>query len=132
MIRCCCTLNFIKSAFHFVWGYQAVNFRIPLNKALFFFCANSGYILVFTPHIYSIILISMIVGNLVEIRLPKIQSRKCLWKSNLWRYRAENVFGSLILTRLDSRGYQPQGIFFFPHCLKCSLLFKPILSLIFC
>jgi hypothetical protein len=28
----------------------------------------------------------MIAGNLVEIRLPKIQSRKCLRKSNLWRY----------------------------------------------
>jgi hypothetical protein len=28
----------------------------------------------------------MISGNLVKIRLPKIQSRKCLRKSNLWRY----------------------------------------------
>jgi hypothetical protein len=28
----------------------------------------------------------MIAGNLVEIRLPKIQSRKCLRKYNLWRY----------------------------------------------
>ena len=62
-----------------------------LNKALVF-CANSGYILQYLPHIpqwphiYFIILISMIVGNLVEIRLPKIQSRKCLRKSNLWRY----------------------------------------------
>jgi hypothetical protein len=51
-----------------------------------FFVANSGYFTVFTLHIYFIILISMIAGNLVEIRLPKIQSRKCLWKSNLWRY----------------------------------------------
>ena len=48
--------------------------------------ANSGYFTVFTPHIYFIILISMIAGNLDEIRLPKIQSRKCLWKYNLWRY----------------------------------------------
>jgi hypothetical protein len=43
----------------------------------------------------------MIAGNLVEIRLPKTQSRKCLWKSNLWRYKAENVFGSLISTKLE-------------------------------
>ena len=76
--------------FHFVLGYQIVNFRIlvvPFNKAMFFFVvANSGYFTVFTPHIYFIILICMIAGNLVEIRLPKIQGRKCLWKSNLWRY----------------------------------------------
>jgi hypothetical protein len=51
-----------------------------------FFVANSGYFTVFTPHIYFIILISMITDNLVEIRLPKIQSRKYLRKSNLWRY----------------------------------------------
>ena len=55
---------------------------ISFNKALVFFLY-----LVFTPHIYLIILISMIAGNLIEIiRLPKIQSRKCLRKSNLWRY----------------------------------------------
>ena len=41
-----------------------------------FFVANSGYFTVITPHIYFIILISMIAGNLVEIRLPKLQSRK--------------------------------------------------------
>ena len=41
---------------------------------------------VFTPHIYFIILISIIAGNLVEIKLPKLQSRQCLRKSNLWRY----------------------------------------------
>ena len=40
------------------------------------FVANSGYFTVFTPHIYFIILTSMIAGNLIEIRLPKIQSRK--------------------------------------------------------
>ena len=51
-----------------------------------FVVANSGYFTVFNAHIYFIILISMIAGNLVEIRLPKIQSRKCLLKSNLWRY----------------------------------------------
>ena len=45
-----------------------------------------GYFTVFTLHIYFIILISMIAGNLVEIKLPKIQSRKCLQKYNLWRY----------------------------------------------
>ena len=84
------TLNtWSDAAFHFVLGYQIVNFRIlvvPFNKALVFVVANSGYFTVFTPHIYFIILISMIAGNLVEIRLPKIQSRKCLRKSNLRRY----------------------------------------------
>jgi hypothetical protein len=61
---------------------------VPFNKALVFLLvvANSGYFTVFTHHIYFIILISMIAGNFVEIRLPKIQSRKCLRKSNLWRY----------------------------------------------
>jgi hypothetical protein len=113
-----------------------------LNKALVF-CANSGYILQYLPHIpqwphiYFIILISMIVGNLVEIRLPKTQSRKCLRKSNLWRYRAENVFRNLISTKLDCRGYQPTTWlnprnFFLPRCLKCTLPVKPIISLTFC
>ena len=79
------------AAFHFVLGCQIINFRIlvvPFNKALVlvFVVANSGYFTVFTSHIYFIILISMIAGNLVEIRLPKVQSRKCLHKFNLWRY----------------------------------------------
>ena len=81
------------AAFHFVLGYQIVNFRIlavPFNKVLFLgggVCVCKFWIFtVFTPHIYFIILISMIAGNLVEIRLPKIQSRKCLRKYNLWRY----------------------------------------------
>jgi hypothetical protein len=60
---------------------------VSFNKALFFCCCcKFWYFTLFTPHIYFIIFISMIAGNLVEIRLPKIQSRKCLWKSNLWRY----------------------------------------------
>ena len=80
------------ATFYFILGYQRVNFHIlvvPFNKTLFlgdFFVANSGYFTVFTPHIYFIILINMIAGNFVKIRLPKIQSRKCLRKSNLWRY----------------------------------------------
>ena len=57
--------------------------------------------------IYFINLISMIADNLVEIRLLKIQSWKCLLKSNLWRNRAENVFRQLISMRLDRHGYQP-------------------------
>ena len=55
------------------------------NKTLFFgglFCCKFWRFY----SIYFIILISMIADNLVEIRLPKIQSRKCLRKSNLWRY----------------------------------------------
>ena len=80
------------AAFHFVLGCQIINFRIlvvPFNKALVlvFVVANSGYFTVFTSHIYFIILISMIAGNLVEIRIPKIhvQSRKCLWKFTFQR-----------------------------------------------
>ena len=102
---------------------------VPFNKALFFCCfffvvANSGYFTVFNPHIYFIILISMIAGNLVEIRLPKIQSRKCLQKYNLWRYSRECL--RKFSTRLDRRSYQPTTClnpqnFFLPRCLKCSL-----------
>ena len=78
------------------WTECPFNFNLPwetpywlydtLNKALVFWDKFWIYSIVFTPHIYFIILISMIAGNLVEIRLPKIQSRKCLRKSNLWRY----------------------------------------------
>ena len=83
-----------------------------------------GYFTVFTLHIYFIILISMIAGNLVEIRLPKIQSRKCLQKYNLWRYSRECL--RKFSTRLDRRSYQPTTClnpqnFFLPRCLKCSL-----------
>ena len=99
MIRCCCKLNFIKLAFHFVWTIKQSMFVYwlydTLNKALFFLgffgCKFWIYSTVFIPHIYFIILISMIAGNLVEIRLPKTQSRKCLWKSNLWRYREQKM-----------------------------------------
>ena len=76
------------------------------NKALllgFFGCKFWIYSTVFTPHIYFIILTSMIAGNIVEIRLPQIQNRKCLRKSNIWRYRAENVLGNFISMILDRR-----------------------------
>jgi hypothetical protein len=85
MIRCCCKLNFIKLAFHFVWTIKQSMFVYwlydTLNKALGFLGGGFGskfwiYSTVFTPHIYFIILISMIAGNLVEI------SRKCLRKFN--------------------------------------------------
>jgi hypothetical protein len=47
------------------------------------------------------------------------------------RYRAENVFGSLIPMRLERRSFQPTTClnprnFFLPRCLKCTLPFKPI------
>ena len=117
----------IKQSMFVYWLYGT------LNKALFF-CVQ---ILDIFYSIYFKILISMIAGNLVEIRLPKTQGRKCLRKSNLWRYRAENVFGSLILTKLDRRGYQPTTClnprnFFLPQCLKCTLPLKPIISLTLC
>ena len=106
--------------FPFVLGYQILNFRIlvvPFNKALFFLffvVANSVYFTVFTPHIYFIILICMIAGtcNLIEIRLPKIQSRKCLWKSNLWRYSRKCLrkFNFNEIRSLDLSGYHlPQS-----------------------
>ena len=91
------------AAFHFVLGYQIVNFRIlvvPFKRALgfFFVVANSGYFTVFTPHIYFIILISMIVGNLIEITLSKIPRlyicftrNKCLLPS-VWRPRQLQFF----------------------------------------
>ena len=101
------------AAFRFVLGYQTVNFRIlvvPFNKALFF-VANSGYFTVFTPHIYFIILINMIAGNLVEIRLPKIQSRKCLRKFN---------FNEIRESYQPATCLNPRNLFL-PRCLKCSL-----------
>ena len=49
-------------------------------------------ILCFTPHIYFIILISMIASNLVEIiRLPQIQNRKCLRKFNFSEIRSPGL-----------------------------------------
>ena len=70
----------IKQLIFAYWLY------LLIKHWFFLFVANSGYFTVFNPHIYFIILISMIAGNLVEIRLPKIQSKKCLQKYNLWRY----------------------------------------------
>ena len=55
----------------------------------------------------------------ISLRLDfhRYREKKCLRKSNLWRYRAENVFGSIISIRLDHQGYQPttstQGMFSF-------------------
>ena len=133
----------IKPTFHFVWAIKQSMFVHwlygTLNKALFFMCVCKFWIYstVFTPHIYFIILISMIASNLFEIRLPQTQSKKCLRKSNLWRYRAVNVFGSFISTKLDRHGYQPTTClnpsnFVLPRCLKCTRPFKPIISLTFC
>ena len=61
MIRCCCKLNFIKLAFHFVWTIKQSMFVYwlydTLNKALGFLGgglgANSGYILQYLPHIFT-------------------------------------------------------------------------------
>ena len=77
--------------------------------------------LVFTPHIYLIILISMIAGNLIEIiRLPKIQSRKCLRKSNLWRYSRKCLqkfnFNEIRSPKLSAY-HLPQPKEFFPSTM---------------
>ena len=135
--------EFYQSCFSFcLWlsNSQFSYIGCTFNKAFLFFCVCKLWIYstVCTPHIYFKILISMIAGNLVEIiRLPQIQNRKCLRKSDIWRYRAENVFRGLISARLDRRDYKPTTClnprnFFLPRCLKCSLPFKPIVSLIFC
>jgi hypothetical protein len=118
------------AAFQFVLGYQIVNFRmlvVPFKLrehcffgVFFFVVANSGYFTVFTPLIYFINLISMIAGNLVEIRLPKIQSRKCLRKYNLWRYSRKCLrkfnFNEIRLPELSAY-YLPQPKAFFPSTM---------------
>ena len=85
-----------------------------------FVVANSGYFTVFNAHIYFIILISMIAGNLVEIGLPKIQSRKCLLKSNLWRYSRKCLWkfnSNEIRTSELSAYHLPQPKEFFPSTM---------------
>jgi hypothetical protein len=126
--------------FIFVLGYQIVNFRmlvVPFKTALVFFLvffvvvANSGYFTVFTPLIYFIILISMITGNLVEIRLPKIQSRKCLRKYNFWRYSRKCLrkfnFNEIRSPELSAY-HLPQPKEFFPFHDVWNILFHFSLS----
>ena len=110
------------------WAIKQLIFAYWLYLLIkhWFFGGVSGYFTIFTPHIYFIILICMIAGNLVEIRLPKIQSRKCLWKSNLWRY-SRKCFRKFNFNEIRSPGYQPTTClnprnFSLPRCLKCSLL----------
>jgi hypothetical protein len=74
----------IKQLIFAYWLYLLI--KHWFLRVFFVVVANSGHFTVFTSHIYFIILISIIAGNLVEVRLPKIQSKKCLRKSNLWRY----------------------------------------------
>ena len=85
------------------------------------FCFSKyGYFTVFNAHIYFIILIRMIAGNLVEIRLPKIQSRKCLLKSNLWRYSRKCLWefnSNEIRTSEFSAYHLPQPKEFFPSTM---------------
>ena len=72
-------------------------------------------ILQYLPHIFTsyifVILINMIAGNLVEIRLPQIQNRKCLRKFNFNEIRSPEL----------SAYHLPQPNFFLPRCLICSL-----------
>jgi hypothetical protein len=81
-IRCCCKLNFIKPAFHFVWAIKQSMFAYwlygTLNKALVFFgCKFWIYstCTVFTPHIYFIILIRpkkyMCVSNCMVFKITQ-------------------------------------------------------------
>ena len=79
------------------WAIKQLIFAywLYLLRKQCFFClfvvANSGYFTVFTPHIYFIIFISIFAGNLLEIRLPKIQSRKCLRKFNFNEIRSPEL-----------------------------------------
>ena len=113
--------------FHFVLCYQIVNFCIlvvPFNKALFFCCCCKFWIFYSIYrgilHVYFIFLISIIAGNLVEIRLPKIQSRKCLRKCNLWRYSRKCLrkfnFNEIRLLWLSAY-HLPQPKEFFPSTM---------------
>ena len=126
----------IKQLIFAYWLYLLIKHRVFC--VFFLFVANSGYFTIFNPHIYFIILISMIAGNLVEIRLPKIQSRKCFRKSNLWRYSRKCLwkFNSNEIRSPELSAYhfpQPKD-FFLSRCLKYSLPFynQPIVSLTFC
>ena len=124
-------------------GYQTVNFRIlvvPLqinHCCCFCVCKFWIYSTVFTPHIYFIILISMIASNFVEIRLPKIQSRKCLQKSNLWRYSRKCLrkFNSNEIRSPELSAYHfPQPKDFFPSTMFeifSSILAYRIFNLLF-
>ena len=106
-------LDFIKPAFYFIWAIKQSMFVYWLYSTLkkklggFFCCKFWIYSTVFTPHIYFIILISMITDNIVEIRLPKTQSRKCFRKFNF------NEIRSLWL----SACHLPQPKEFFPSTM---------------
>ena len=62
----------------------------------------------------------MIAGNLVEIRFLKIQSRKCLWKYNLWIYSRKFLrkfnFNEIRLPELSAY-HLPQPNKFFPSTM---------------
>ena len=81
----------IKQLIFAYWLYVLIKHCFFCFLLCFFVVANSGYFTVFTSHIYFIILISTIAGNLVEIRLPKIQSRKCLRKFNFNEIRSPEL-----------------------------------------
>ena len=68
-------------------------------------------------HCFFVFLSSMITDNLVEIRFPKIQSRKCLRKFNFNEIRSPELSAAAYHKVLP----QPKD-FFFLQCLKCSLL----------
>jgi hypothetical protein len=101
------TLNFIKPSFCFFFCVQILDI---------FYSIYPTYLLHNSHWAWS---------SVISLRL------------DFQRYRVENVFRSLISTRLDRRGCQPTTNFnprnfFLSRCLKCSLPFKPIVSLIFC
>ena len=62
----------------------------------------------------------MIAGNLIEIRLPKVQSRKCFHKFNLWRYSRKCLrkfnFNEIRSPELSSYNL-PQPKEFFPSTM---------------
>jgi hypothetical protein len=69
-------------------------------------CKFRIYSTVFSPHIYFIILISMIAGNLVEIiRFPQIQNRKCLRKFIFSEIRSAGLLAYCFRALVSSQGF---------------------------
>ena len=78
----------------------------PVFIVVFCVCKFRIYSTVFTPHIYFIILISIIAGNLVEIiRFPQIQNRKCLRKVNFSEIRSPGLSAYRFRALVSTKGF---------------------------
>jgi hypothetical protein len=78
----------------------------PVFIVVFCVCKFRIYSTVFTPHIYFIIPISMIAGNLVEIiRFPQTQNRKCLRKFNFSEIRSPGLSAYRFRALVSTQGF---------------------------